>query len=123
MRVFLIGLVLMIGAAGFLGCEKARAPIVFPEVTATEAELAELPETHRALVGTTWVVGDFQARFLDGDTVFIAGTPLAEIAPAGMEAPYTIADGVIEVSAAGETKAGTWDGETLMMDGVVAEKK
>ena len=126
LRFALLSLSLILCAVILGGCEKeeeAAFVIKLPEVTVDEAGLAGLPAEHAALVGTTWIVGEYTARFLGPDKVYIGGKPLAEIAPEGLEADYTYKDGRLEISAADKVKTGTWDGDKLVVDGAVGVKQ
>lgn len=91
------------------------------EAAAPAAEGAD--ELHAKLINTAWKVGDFEVNFLDTEKVLVKGGPLSAIAPNGLEAKYSYAEGLIEVTAMGQTKKGTWDGETLTVDGNAGVRK
>lgn len=74
-------------------------------------------DRHEKLIGTNWQVGDFRMEFQSEEVVKISGGALTSLAPSGLEAEYTYADGVIVLNAMGQTREGTWDGETLIIDG------
>ena len=74
------------------------------------------------LVGTAWQVEGVYVEFRDEDTVFLRGGPLASLAPDGIETRYVLKeDGTLETTIVGVTRTGQWDGETLTIDGSVAE--
>jgi hypothetical protein len=81
------------------------------------------PAAGATLVGSTWKIGEFMATFKDETTVSLKGGALASIAPNGLDAKYTLADGKVEVNAMGMTKTGTFDGTALIIDGKAAEKQ
>jgi len=99
-----------------------RAAEQAEELMEDAAEVLGLTEDdlHAQLVGTAWQVGDFHFTFVDASTVKIKGGALTTVAPDGLDGSYTYADGEIEVSAMGQTRTGTWDGETLEVDGTEA---
>ena len=75
------------------------------------------------LFNTSWLVGDFEVTFIDQAKMTIKGGPLTAIAPNGLEANYSYNAGIIEVTAMGTTKTGTWDGEKLVVDGNEGKRK
>ncbi len=76
------------------------------------------------LVGTAWAFEDgTEISFKDAETAVIKGGVVALIAPGGLDAALTFEDGNVTISAMGQTKTGTWDGESFEMDGNVATKK
>lgn len=77
-------------------------------------------DAHAKLVGTKWQAGEFELNFTDKEKVMIKGGPLAAIAPDGLEATYTFDGTVLQVTAMGQTKTGTWDGTKLVLDGAEA---
>jgi len=76
----------------------------------------------QALVGTTWRVEEFTITFKNPPEVFIKGGPLAESEPNGVTGEYTFEKGIVEVTASDETRAGTWDGVNLVVDGLKAKR-
>lgn len=95
--------------------------------TTTEPAVAA-PETaasaSNGLIGTTWKVGPFMAHFKDATTVHVSGGELAAQMPDGIDAVYAVKDGAIEVTVLnGIVKKGTWNGSSLVIDGIVAEKQ
>lgn len=74
------------------------------------------------LVGTTWAIGETILTFKDETKVFAKGGLIAQIAPDGLEATWSLNGTVLEMSAMGETRAGTFDGATLTLGGVTATK-
>jgi len=108
-----------------------KAPAAAPE-PAPEPEAAPAPEEAApaepavaggTLVGSTWKIGEFTATFKDDTTVSLKGGPLAAIAPNGLDAKYTLADGKLTVKAMGQTKSGTFDGTNLIIDGDTAVRQ
>lgn len=105
-------------------------PAAGEPVVAESAEAVEEPEAESAvlddatlldsLIGTTWMVGDMRVHFKDGQYVLVEGGEVAEIAPEGMNAAYTLENGTITVTAMGRTTTATWDGERLVVGGVPA---
>lgn len=98
------------------------APAPAPEA-APAPEKAEPAVVGATLVGSTWKIGEFTATFKDDTTVSLKGGPLAAIAPNGLDAKYTLADGKVTVSAMGQTKSGTFDGTNLIIDGDTAVRQ
>jgi hypothetical protein len=71
---------------------------------------------------------EVEAAFIDGTKVKLKGGPLKDLLPQGLDAKYAYesdasGNGVITVSALGQTKKGTWDGEKLVVDGVAGVKQ
>ena len=103
--------------------ETATAPAAETgEEEAGEKSMTELDPLHAKLVGTAWMLGDIHVQFLDAEKVMLKGGPLNALAPNGLTAKYSYKDGLVEVSAIGQTKTGTWDGEKLVVDGTVGKK-
>jgi hypothetical protein len=75
------------------------------------------------LIGTSWQLGDFLVTFQDSGNVVIKGKPVEQIAPSGLPGKYSLNNGIIEISAMGQSKSGTWDGEKLVVDGMVGKKQ
>ena len=76
------------------------------------------------LVGTAWAFEDgTEISFKDAETAVIKGGVVALIAPGGLDAALTFEDGNVTISAMGQTKTGTWDGESFEMNGNAATKK
>ncbi len=89
---------------------------------------AAAPETaasaSNGLIGTTWKVGPFMAHFKDATTVHVSGGEPTVQMPDGIDAVYVMKDGTIEVTVLnGIVKKGTWDGSSLVIDGIVGEKQ
>ncbi|MBI3117822.1 MAG: hypothetical protein HYZ00_03995 [Candidatus Hydrogenedentes bacterium] len=100
------------------------APAPAPGAAAAPAAVpGELDPQQAKLIGTSWQVGDVEAAFQDGDTVMLKGGQIAGIMPDGLEAQYKYEGGKITLSALGQERTGTWDGEKLVVDGNVATKK
>jgi len=105
----------------------AAAPAA-PAAAAPAAPAAPLDPLQQKLVGTSWKLGEIEAAFTDGSKVKLKGGPLKDIMPQGLDAKYTYerdpsGNGLITVSALGQTKKGTWDGEKLVMDGTAGVKQ
>lgn len=101
---------------------QAATPPAPPAGASPAAPAAELAESasdplHQKLIDSAWTIGDFQIRFLDAAGILLKGGPLKDIAPNGLKGQYTYKDGVVTISAMGQTKTGTWDGEKLVIDG------
>lgn len=134
-------MVVMLGACGGK-CEESKTPPVTPVATpqtpapaapavAAPAAASGVPGTapaaavvaaptdpnHQKLIGTHWMVGDFDVTFQDAQTLMVKGGPLAQTAPNGLQAKYSYENGILKVIAMGQAKTGTWDGAKLVVDG------
>lgn len=102
-----------------------------PAATAAPAAPAAAPTAdgavdanHQKLIGTKWKLDDFDVQFKDAKTVSLNGGQLTMITGGkGLDATYTYANGALEVTAMGQTKKGTWDGEALVVEGTAATKQ
>lgn len=103
--------------------EPAPAPEAAPAPALDSAAQPAAPAAGATLVGSTWKIGEFTANFKDATTVSLKGGTLASIAPDGLDAKYTLADGKVEVNAMGMTKTGTFDGANLIIDGSAAVRQ
>ena len=75
-----------------------------------------------ALIGTSWLVGDMHVTFKSPTELFVKGGMVAEVAPDGLTAQYTMGpEGTLEATAMGVTMQGTWDGTNLTVGGVPAQ--
>ncbi len=132
-------MVITLGACGGKKCEESKtpaaAPAVTPQAPAPTAPAASTPAAvpgtvpaaaavaaptdplHQKLVGTHWMVGDFDVTFQDAQTLMVKGGPLAQTAPNGLAAKYSYENGILKVIAMGQAKTGTWDGTKLVVDG------
>ncbi len=82
---------------------------------------APLPPTAEGLVGTTWEFDGHEARFVDASTVRMGGGDLPDD---GVPGTFVVLEGgIIEVTIGGRTRAGVWDGRSLVVDGIVAVRK
>lgn len=100
-------------------------PAPTPDGAATPAAEAPASDDARlqALIGTKWKFEDFDIHFKDAETVHLNGGPLTMItAGKGLDATYQYEDGAITITAMGQTKTGTWDGEKLVVDGTTVER-
>ena len=76
------------------------------------------------LVGTSWAFEDGTSITVkDSETAVIKGGVVALIAPDGLDAKLSFEDGNVTISAMGQSRTGTWDGETLEIDGNAATKQ
>lgn len=107
------------------------APVEATEAAATtesavEETAEEAPQPvdalHEKLVGTSWMLSDIHVQFLDAKKVVMKGGPINALAPNGITADYSYKEGIVEVTALGQTKSGTWDGEKLVVDGRVGKR-
>ena len=71
------------------------------------------------LIGTKWAIDDFVLEFREGGEVHVSGDGVP--IPGGVLGEYSVTEGVVEVSAAGQTHRGIWDGERLEMSGFEGE--
>ncbi len=74
--------------------------------------------TAEGLVGTTWQLEGLSVEFAAPPKLTISGkgTPFGE----PLVGEFVVHDGIIEISAAGHTRAGTWDGRSMVIDGMDA---
>ena len=71
----------------------------------------------QALVDTTWELGPYVVAFQPENKTLVTGRGVP--IPGGVQGEYEASpDGIVRVSAAGQTHYGTWDGSILVMDGV-----
>ncbi|MCX5772063.1 MAG: hypothetical protein NTZ09_17570 [Candidatus Hydrogenedentes bacterium] len=102
----------------------APAPVAAPAPAPAPDAAAQPPAAGAGtLVGSTWKIGEFTANFKDATTVSLKGGALASVAPDGLDAKYTLADGKVELIAMGMTKTGTFDGTNLIIDGTTAVRQ
>ncbi len=100
------------------------APPALPAAAAAAAPVADVSDPiHQKLIGTAWTVGDFEIAFQDAAGILLKGGPLKDIAPNGLKGQYTYKDGAVTITAMGQSKTGTWDGEKLVIDGKDGFKK
>lgn len=87
------------------------------------AQVDFAPETHGesadGLAGTTWKARGYTLVFKEDNVVFVKGPEL----PDGMDGRYKVEDGKFRLDVAGTYRLGTFDGETLIIDGATAEKR
>lgn len=98
----------------------APAPAAAPPVSAP-APLPEDPK-HRLLVGTEWRLGEMTVHFLDAGRLLVKGGDVAPHAPGGITVKYRYTDGAVEASVMGQPIAAQWDGASLSVGGLAAEK-
>ncbi len=72
------------------------------------------------LPGTTWEFDDFYVTFVSNFEVKIHGDDKQDVLAEGT---YSIVDGFIEIALDDRVRAGSWDGERLMVDGMVGRLK
>lgn len=118
-----LALLCMISVVFLAGCsqpadKEAGTPDAAPDSGArpqqTDAAAAE------GLPGTKWEIGPYVLEFKDPPDVHISGEGVP--VPNGVNGSYAVKDGQITVSAAGESHKGTWDGASLVIDGVNGKK-
>ncbi|HIJ65507.1 MAG TPA: hypothetical protein HPP77_06090 [Candidatus Hydrogenedentes bacterium] len=114
-------LVLVVAIAPGLGAcsggDGKAQPAAVPKMSQEEAQKAA-----EALVGTTWLVEEYTVTFKEPPEVHVQGGPLDETDPEGITGEYAFENGVVKVNVAGETRTGTWDGESLTVDGLQAKR-
>ncbi|MBI4556723.1 MAG: hypothetical protein HY706_04000 [Candidatus Hydrogenedentes bacterium] len=97
----------------------ATAPAVTPATTPASEPVAATPALATAgandLLNTTWKIDEYVITFKNAPVIHIKGGILGDT---GMEGTYKFENGVVEVSALGQTKTGTWNGGKLVIDGV-----
>ena len=98
------------------------ATIVLVWIPACSApEFPPLPATAEGLVGTTWEFDGYEATFEDTSTVLVGGNGDPG---SGIAGTFVVVEGgIIEVTIGNRTRAGLWDGQTLVVDGIVAVRK
>lgn len=101
----------------------APAPAAAPAAEAAPVADGAVDGQLQKLVGTKWKWTDFDLHFKDEKTVSLNGGPLTMITGGkGLDATFSYVGGKLEVTAMGQTKVGTWDGEALVVDGSAATK-
>ena len=75
--------------------------------------------TAEQLAGTVWKGGGYILTFETPPVVKITGKKVP--IKIGVKGKYTVTDGIITVNAVGRTKKGTWDGTTLVFDGLAMQ--
>lgn len=103
------------------------APVLDGSAEPAAAETVAAPvaadENHTKLIGSKWKLGEFDVHFKDAETVHLNGGPLTMMtAGKGLDAKYAYTAGSIRINAMGQSKTGTWDGETLSVDGEAGVK-
>lgn len=100
-----------------------EAPSEAPDIPVQPSGALPSDPLAAQLVGTTWHFGDIYATFIDGETLWMKGGQIAEIAEEGIQVKYTFKDGgILELQILGETRFGAWNGEILILDGMTGEK-
>jgi hypothetical protein len=94
-----------------------ETPAAAPATEAAPA--AATPAGATGLEGSTWKIGEFTVLFKDATTINVKGGPV----PDGIDGTYKVENGNITINVLTETKTGTWDGKTLVIDGKNAEKQ
>lgn len=74
------------------------------------------------LIGTKWQYDGMTVYFKNEKMVFMQGGRAAHLAPSGLETPYTLKNGVLEVSLMGAKITGSYDGTTLIAEGKTATR-
>jgi hypothetical protein len=88
--------------------EPVPAPVPVDPETAANANAEQLEET-------TWHIDNYIVDFEEGGKIRARGEAVP--VPGGVAGSYTVENGVIEISAAGQTFTGTWDGANLIIEG------
>jgi hypothetical protein len=96
--------------------EAAPAEGVEPQAAVQAAPMTD------GLTGSKWTYNEIELEFREDGKVHLKGGPVAALAPDGLEAPYTLADGNLSVDVFGQAYAGTWDGSVLQIAGENATK-
>lgn len=96
----------ILSACSIAGCEKS--------VTLG----APLPATAEGLSGTKWQLDDIVLEFGTPPDLVISGDAVPFGKP--LNAKYVVNNGIIEITAMGKTRAGTWDGRAMVIDGIDA---
>ncbi len=111
-------------------CSKPAEPANPPTPPQTNAPAASAadgaanpaaPGAYASLAGTAWEVGKYVLEFSEEPKVHISGEAVP--IPGGINGQYSVKDGAITVGAAGQSKSGTWDGSSLVLEGVNAKRK
>ena len=79
---------------------------------------APLPATAEGLSGSKWQLDEITLEFGAPPDLAISGDALPFGKPAKGE--FKVHDGIIEIAAFGRTRAGTWDGRSMVIDGIDA---
>ena len=79
---------------------------------------APLPATAEGLVGSTWQLDEITLEFGAPPALTISGKALPFGKPAKGE--FVVHDGIIEITAFGRARGGTWDGRSMVIDGIDA---
>mgnify|MGYP007073335595 CR=1 FL=1 len=93
---------------------------VIPRVR--EPRPPETPGTLKALADTTWRAGDFTFAFEPGGHLIVRGGHFDDLAKAGVPGRVVNRSGVLTIEILGRTTYGTWDGETLIIEDVEADR-
>ena len=80
---------------------------------------APLPATAEGLSHSTWKLDDIVLEFGTPPELTITGkgTPFGK----PLKGSYTVQNGIVEITALGHTRAGTWNGRAMVIDGMDAE--
>ena len=129
MKRWTVWLVIFAVAVGLTACskrkEEAKAPAP-PPSSAAKPAVAAAPAAAPAagstaqtptLAGTTWLYDGITVVFQDETNLLLKGGMITELAPSGLEATYTLDNGVIEAQVMDQTVTGTFDGANLVVDG------
>jgi hypothetical protein len=95
-----------------------------PDTAVTPAPAATADPQLAKLLGSTWTMPDgTELTFKDDKSAHAKGGAAAIAGPAGLPLKFSYTAGTFTVSALGKTLNGTWDGETLTVDGAAGTKK
>lgn len=75
-----------------------------------------LPPTADGLAGTQWQLDDIVVSFKQPPDLEVSGGGVPE--GATLSGTYTVRDGIIEITVLNRSRAGTWDGRKMVVDGV-----
>lgn len=79
---------------------------------------APLPATAEGLVGSSWQLDEITLEFGAPPALTVSGKALPFGKP--VKGEFSVRDGIIEITAFGRARAGTWDGRALVIDGIDA---
>ncbi len=87
-------------------------------VAAARISDASSPATTGSLVGTSWQVGNYTLTFMANTEVLVRGGDAA----GGLRGTYTLDNGTVAIDVMGTAASGTFDGQTLILDGAEGTK-
>ena len=108
LTALLVAVLTVCGACSKSENHKAQRPAPLPP---------DSQGTVEQLVGTSWRADEFEVTFNEPPNCLIKGGSIEEMAPEGIDGEYTLADGILEVTAMDETYFALWHGDRLVVDG------